>query len=73
MPRPTVTKAEVEECMYGTATTGICISCGETQEGCEPDARNYECESCGERKVFGLEEALMQGLVDLEDDEEADE
>ena len=39
---------------------GICIACGADQEGCEPDARNYECESCGELRVFGAEELLME-------------
>lgn len=38
---------------------GICIACGNEQDGCEPDARNYECEACGERKVFGAEELLL--------------
>ena len=38
---------------------GFCIVCGNEQDGCEPDARNYECESCGEDAVFGAEELLM--------------
>mgnify|MGYP001571221533 CR=1 FL=1 len=38
---------------------GICINCGEDQDGCEPDARNYECENCGEKKVFGAEELFF--------------
>ena len=37
---------------------GICLACGEEQGGCEPDAREYECESCGQRKVYGAEELL---------------
>lgn len=47
-----------EACDRGMTTLdnpGFCIACGEEAEGCEPDARNYECESCGERKVFGAE------------------
>lgn len=27
--------------------------------GCEPDARRYECEECGERGVYGTEELLL--------------
>jgi hypothetical protein len=27
--------------------------------GCEPDARNYECEMCEAHAVFGAEEALL--------------
>jgi hypothetical protein len=38
---------------------GFCIACGHEQDGCEPDARNYKCEACGERKVFGAAELLM--------------
>ncbi len=38
---------------------GFCIACGEDAEGCEPDARNYECEHCGAHRVFGAEELLM--------------
>jgi hypothetical protein len=39
---------------------GFCKACGNEQFGCEPDARNYECENCGQRKVFGAEELLME-------------
>lgn len=38
---------------------GICIACGSEQGECEPDARRYMCESCGERKVYGAEELLF--------------
>ena len=38
---------------------GICISCGFEQEGVEPDARKYECESCGKPKVYGAEELML--------------
>jgi hypothetical protein len=38
---------------------GICIACGNEQEGVEPDARGYECEACGKAKVYGAEELLM--------------
>lgn len=38
---------------------GICLACGEDAEGCEPDARRYECEACGEKQVYGAEELLL--------------
>ncbi len=38
---------------------GICLHCGIDVEGVEPDAREYECEACGETTVFGAEELLM--------------
>jgi hypothetical protein len=39
---------------------GICKSCGEENYTVEPDARNYECEVCGENQVFGAEELLTE-------------
>ena len=38
---------------------GFCVACGNEQDGCEPDARNYECEGCGAKAVYGAEELLM--------------
>ena len=38
---------------------GFCIRCGADAEGVEPDARNYECEICGEPGVYGAEELLL--------------
>jgi hypothetical protein len=49
----------MEENMSSLSNLGICHTCGHEQDGCEPDARNYECEECGEHKVFGAEETLM--------------
>jgi len=44
---------------------GICLNCGEQRDSCEPDARNYECEYCGEKQVFGVEELLMEGKIEF--------
>jgi hypothetical protein len=30
---------------------GFCLASGNEQEGCEPDARGYDCEACGEPQV----------------------
>ena len=38
---------------------GLCMACGEVAECVEPDARKYECESCGEKAVYGAAEALL--------------
>jgi hypothetical protein len=38
---------------------GICLACGVDADGCEPDARKYECACCGERQVYGAEELAM--------------
>jgi hypothetical protein len=53
----------VREQMFGTENPGFCIKCGERREGCEPDARNYECESCGAMEVYGAQELLMMGYA----------
>lgn len=61
--RVRATASDVED-----GTLGGCRACGELQEGCEPDARGYECDSCGERQVYGLEELVMMGEIDLVED-----
>lgn len=42
---------------------GLCVACGNEQGGCEPDAREYKCENCGKRTVYGPEELLIMGYV----------
>ena len=49
----------VEKSMTSLSNPGICTACGKQADGCEPDARGYECESCGENKVYGAEELLL--------------
>lgn len=39
---------------------GFCLACGADADGVEPDAREYECEVCGEFAVFGIEELVME-------------
>lgn len=60
---PSVTVERVTETVQRHQTTldnpGICIGCGEDAEGVEPDARQYQCESCGAQKVYGAEELLF--------------
>ncbi len=60
---PSVTKDRVIEAVErgntSLDTPGICLACGLDQDGCEPDARRYECDSCGENAVFGAEELLF--------------
>lgn len=49
-----------ERRMFSLDNPGFCIACGCEAEGCEPDARRYKCESCGEKAVYGAEELLME-------------
>jgi DNA-directed RNA polymerase subunit RPC12/RpoP len=59
---------EMTETEYGNSEAeygGLCLTCGAQAEGVEPDARHYECESCGAKRVFGMEELLVMGLVKI--------
>jgi len=49
-----------EQSMRDTSYPGICISCGHEEDGCEPDACNYECEVCESATVFGAEELILR-------------
>jgi DNA-directed RNA polymerase subunit RPC12/RpoP len=52
---------DIEEAM--SSYSGWCTECQKfTHDSCEPDAREYECPDCGQRTVFGAEEALLMGL-----------
>ncbi len=53
-----VTEA-VEREMMTLDNPGFCLACGDEAGGCEPDARRYECEGCGEKAVFGAQELLL--------------
>lgn len=49
---------------------GLCIFCGETAFGVEPDARKYACEGCEKKGVYGMQELLLMGLIAFSEDEE---
>lgn len=49
-----------ERQMFGTDNVGFCVACGEEADGCEPDARGYECDSCGRKLVYGASELLLR-------------
>lgn len=49
---------------------GICLACGEDQDGCEPDAERYECEGCGESQVYGAEQIFMIGAYHFPEHED---
>jgi hypothetical protein len=48
-----------ERAMTPLDNPGFCTACGEDADECEPDARQYRCESCGQRAVYGAEELLL--------------
>lgn len=60
MPRhPSITTERLlnlcEERERTCSNPGVCVACGEDQEGCESDASGILCESCGEKKVSSPE------------------
>lgn len=54
-----ITTDQIIEAVKADDNLGFCLACGAEVRGVEPDARKYECESCGECKVYGAEELLM--------------
>jgi hypothetical protein len=65
---PSVTAERVAEALSCELTTldnpsrrkpGSCLACGAEADGCEPDAEQYLCESCGEPAVYGAAEILV--------------
>lgn len=64
---PSITFDRITEALdrYNTVldNPGFCIACGADAEGCEPDAREYECEACGEKAVYGASEVLLMTTI----------
>lgn len=52
--------AAVESSLMDTEQPGFCIDCGADQSPVEPDAKNYVCETCGARSVFGAEQIMLE-------------
>lgn len=67
MIHPSITPERIEAAVRDQMTTlanpGFCTKCGEDADGCEPDARGYECGACGEMAVYGAQELLF--MVDF--------
>ena len=47
------------------AYQGICRACKAEHDMVEPDAENYSCEACGEDEVFGVEQLLIRGELEI--------
>lgn len=64
-------KIRATEEMISQGNMGACLNCGEIQDGgVEPDAEKYTCDNCGEDKVYGLEQLLLMGKLEIEEEEE---
>jgi len=53
---------QIVEAVESGEYLGFCLECGAEHDGCEPDAREYECRECGARAVYGAEECLLMGV-----------
>ena len=40
-------------------SSGFCLICGDGASSVEPDAENYQCESCGAEQVYGADVLLL--------------
>jgi hypothetical protein len=65
MIRPQLTVEQLEQSQFSLDNPGYCLACGAEYNDCDPDTRKRECEECGERKVYGLEQLVMMGCVDV--------
>ncbi len=48
---------------------GICTSCLSTKDSCEPDAERYQCDNCDKHQVYGTEQLLIMGLLQITPDQ----
>ena len=62
MPLHVFTLEEVEEAEE--SMSGYCVRCGAMRDTCEPDARKYPCDDCGQMAVYGTDELMIMGLVE---------
>lgn len=44
---------------------GRCLKCLADAYDVEPDARKYRCDECGARAVYGIEELLLMGRIEI--------
>jgi hypothetical protein len=49
----------VERELVSLDNPGFCLACGAETDGCEPDAEQYACDTCGEAAVYGAAEILI--------------
>lgn len=47
--------------MFDSVAMGFCAECGAEHEEVEPDARGYECQECGEKKVASV--LVLLGVI----------
>ncbi len=60
-----IPRVQPGDCMAND-NEGLCLLCGNTQSGVEPDAERYQCEACGQRSVYGLDQFVLRGWCEVE-------
>ncbi|HTF45276.1 MAG TPA: hypothetical protein VK641_15320 [Terriglobales bacterium] len=68
--KPVLTVAEMSHYQFNSGT-GFCLACGAENDGVDPDCLRGECEVCEAKKVYGIEELMVMGLVNLVDESPA--
>ena len=59
--------SEEEYLEASESNQGFCVNCQQfTHDFAEPDARRYKCPECGQKQVYGAEEALLRQLITIE-------
>jgi DNA-directed RNA polymerase subunit RPC12/RpoP len=53
---------ELQEAYRSGESVGYCLACGAKVTGIEPDAREYKCEECDSRCVYGIEEVVLMAI-----------
>jgi len=53
--------------MLDSDSMGVCRACLTPMCECEPDAKKYKCDGCGEKAVYGAQELMMLGALFLVD------
>jgi hypothetical protein len=49
---------------------GYCLICHQEHDDyVDPDGRNIRCVHCGNHAVYGLEELMIMGMINMGDDE----
>ena len=64
-----LSEAEIADAIIDREYLGLCRVCGSVAEGVEPDARGYKCHACERPEVYGIEELLIMGELDMEGDD----
>jgi hypothetical protein len=62
MATPKITLEQLMTAIESEEYIGFCLACGAEQDGVEPDARGYDCDTCDAPRVYGAEELLMMGI-----------